>query len=119
MNERSLGGKVLSYIIGFVMSVAITIMAYVLVVEKIWPNDAIIFTVAGLAVLQLIVQLIFFLHLGQSKGQFWTMVTFWFAILVIFILVAGSIWVMYHLNHNMMDMTPAQQTQYMKNNESI
>jgi len=119
MNERGLGNKVLSYVIGFVMSAATTVVAYILVVERIWPTDVIIFTVVGLAILQLVIQLVFFLHLGQEKGQYWTLVTFWFAILVIAILVGGSIWVMYHLNYNMMNMTPQEQAQYMAHNEGI
>jgi cytochrome o ubiquinol oxidase operon protein cyoD len=70
-----------------------------------------------IAVIQLVVQLVFFLHLGQ--GNRWKTITFVFAGLVVLIVVVGSIWIMHNLDYNMMHMSPDQMVQYMKENEGI
>ncbi len=111
--------KLISYVTGFVSSVGLTLVAYYVVVDRAFGVGALTYTVAGLAVLQLIVQLIFFLHIGQEKGTHWKLVTFIFAVLVILIVVVGSLWIMHNLDYNMMNMSPDQQKIYMHNNEGI
>jgi cytochrome o ubiquinol oxidase operon protein cyoD len=111
--------RVISYIVGFVLSVVSTLLAYLLVVNHVWPMSMLIIIIAVLAVVQLVVQLIFFLHLGDEKGPRWKLVTIVFAIIVVGILVVGSLWIMDNLNYNMMQFTPAQQNQYLKDNEGI
>jgi len=106
-----------SYIIGFVLSVATTLAAYFLVVNDVLPTQVLVFTVVAIAVLQLAIQLIFFLHLG--RGNRWKVVTFLFAFLVVIIVVVGSLWIMYNLDYNMMQMSPVEMEQYMKANEGI
>lgn len=109
--------KYISYIIGFILSVITTLIAYFLVVNNMLPQQALIITVLAIAVVQLIVQLIFFLHLG--RGNTWKLVTFIFAIIVVLVVVVGSLWIMYNLDYNMMQMTPEQMELYMKSNEGI
>lgn len=106
-----------SYIIGFVLSVITTLAAYFLVVNKVLPTQLLIFTIVAIAVVQLAVQLIFFLHLG--RGNRWKVVTFLFAFLVVLIVVVGSLWIMYNLDYNMMQMSPSEMNDYMRANEGI
>lgn len=106
-----------SYVIGFVLSVATTLLAYFFVVNNLWHKDMLVFIVLGIAVLQLVVQVVFFLHIG--RGSRWKLATFIFMLIVVLIVVVGSVWVMYHLNYNMMDMSPDQQYQYMQEHEGI
>jgi cytochrome o ubiquinol oxidase operon protein cyoD len=73
--------RVISYIVGFVLSVVSTLLAYLLVVNHVWPMSMLILIIAVLAVVQLVVQLIFFLHLGDEKGPRWKLVTIVFAII--------------------------------------
>ncbi len=54
------------------------------------------------AVAQATFQLIFFMHLGVEEKPRWNLITFWLLALMVFIVVAGSIWIMYHLNYNVM-----------------
>ncbi len=54
-----------------------------------------------LAIVQATVQLIFFMHLGVEEKPRWNLITFWLLTLMVFVIVAGSIWIMYHLNYNM------------------
>lgn len=106
-----------SYVVGFVLSVITTLIAYFLVVNKVLPTDILIYTILGLAVVQLIVQVIFFLHIG--RGTKWKTITFVFAVGVVAIVVVGSIWIMENMNYNMMDMSPQEMEQYMHENEGI
>lgn len=117
LNSRQLSARYLSYIIGFILSVVTTLIAYICVVNHIWPMQTLVFIVMGLGVLQLIIQLVFFLHIG--RGSRLKLITFVFAAIMILIVVVGSIWIMYNLNYNMMHMTPSQMQLYMQHNEGI
>ena len=106
-----------SYIVGFVLSLATTLLAFFFVINNLWPKEMLMYIVMAIAVIQLVVQLVFFLHLGQ--GSRWKTITFVFAALVVLIVVIGSIWIMHNLDYNMMHMSPDQMVQYMKENEGI
>lgn len=101
-----------SYIVGFGLSLVITVMAYIVVVHHVFSGVGLIVAIMGLAVAQLLVQLIFFLHLGRESNPRWNLIVFLFMLLVLVIIVAGSLWIMDNLNYNMM-MTPEQMDEYM------
>jgi cytochrome o ubiquinol oxidase operon protein cyoD len=101
-------GTYKSYITGFVLSVILTLAAYFAVVSEA-PKALVIILL--LAIAQLFVQLIFFLHLlskGSNRG--WNLAILISAFSIILILVIGSIWIMNHLNYNM---TPQDINNYM------
>lgn len=106
-----------SYIVGFVLSVALTLLAYALVVMEIFTGITLLLVVTGVAVLQLVVQMVFFLHIG--RGSKWKLLTLIFTVVFLAIVVVGTIWVMHHLNYNMMHMSPEEMTEYMHLNEGI
>ncbi|OJU87777.1 cytochrome o ubiquinol oxidase subunit IV [Candidatus Saccharibacteria bacterium 49-20] len=106
-----------SYVVGFILSVLTTLLAYFFVVNDLWPKETLVYIVMAIAVVQLIVQVVFFLHIG--RGSRWKLMTFIFTILIVAIVVVGSIWIMDNLNYNMMDMTPQEQQQYMSEHEGI
>lgn len=111
--------RVSSYVTGFVLSIALTLFAYFAVTNQLWDSTWLLLIIAGLAIVQLVVQLIFFLHLGRERGGSWRLVTFWFAVLVVAIVVVGSLWIMFNLNYNMMDMAPHEQAEYMHKHEGF
>jgi cytochrome o ubiquinol oxidase subunit IV len=111
--------RISSYVVGFVLSVLTTLVAYLAVVYHIWSTGFLIALIVILAVIQLLVQLLFFLHLSHEKGTRWKLVTFLFALMVVAIVVIGSLWIMHNLNYNMMHMSPQEQLQYMQQNEGI
>lgn len=117
IDPRHAGVRYKSYIVGFILSILITLMAYIFVVNHLWPKETLTYIVMGLAIVQLVVQLVFFLHLG--RGDNWKLVTFILALVIVLIIVVGSLWIMDNLNYNMMNMTPDQQNQYMQQNEGI
>lgn len=75
------------------------------------------YVVMAIAVVQLIVQVIYFLHIG--RGSKWKLRTFIFTLIVVIIIVAGSVWIMENLNYNMMDMSPHEQQKYMNEHEGL
>ena len=117
LDPRNSQTRYISYVVGFVLSILITLAAYIVVVKHLWPMQTLIYIVLGIAVVQLVVQLVFFLHIG--RGSKWKFITFVFAILVVLIVVIGTIWIMDHLNYNMMQMSPDQMELYMHQNEGI
>ena len=102
------------YLIGFISSIALTLVAYDIVVTGFLAGNQLLFAILGLAVAQLIVQLIFFLHLNSESGPRWKLVAFMSTIGLVFIVVVGSIWIMNHLNNNM---TPEQVNQYLQDSQ--
>jgi len=101
------------YIIGFLASLALTIFAYTLVSGRIMTGDSLLLVIGGLALVQMIVQLFFFLHMADETRPRFRLVSFGFMTSILVIVVAGSLWIMYHLNYNMMGMSPADKDSYM------
>lgn len=123
MNQKHLEPGTFSlYFIGFIISVFLTILAFLLVNLQVKSDHLLIehglltAIVIGLALVQLMVQLIFFLHLGQESKPRWNLIMVISTAGVIFILVVGSLWIMNHLNYNM---TPDQMNQQIINDEGL
>jgi cytochrome o ubiquinol oxidase operon protein cyoD len=91
------------YVTGFLLSVVLTAIPFWLVMNDVIGNA----TLAGLVIMafaavQIVVHMVFFLHVnGRSEGG-WNLMGLIFTIVVVVIVLAGSLWVMYHLNANMM-----------------
>lgn len=107
----------ISYVVGFILSVITTLIAYFFVVNGTFPKETLIFVVLAIAVVQLVVQMVFFLHIG--RGSHWKLMTFVFTAIFVLIIVVGTVWIMNNLNYNMMDMSPTEMQQYMEHNEGI
>ena len=100
------------YIIGFVLSLLLTLLAYGIVVYEWVGTHAVAFLLV-LALIQMVVQLIYFLHLDNEVKPRYKLVSFAFMAAILLIIVIGSLWVMEHLNYNMMDMSPDEKDAYM------
>jgi len=113
-----------SYVAGFGLSILLTLGAYFLANAHVqsghlWPSShqLLVAWLVGLALVQFVVQLIFFLHLGRETKPRWNLLVFGFMGLVVAILVFGSLWIMNNLNYNMMP--PADTNTYMEHEEGI
>jgi cytochrome o ubiquinol oxidase operon protein cyoD len=94
--------QIASYAIGLVLSVALTAAAFWLPgTDLIWP-PAIPVALLVLAVAQIGVHLVFFLHITTAPDNTNNVLALGFGILVVVMIVAGSLWIMDHLNENMM-----------------
>lgn len=88
--------------IGYVISMTALISCYRIVTHHLLSHAPLVATIASLAIAQALVQLVFFLHLGLETKPHWKSMTFLFTVLVIVIIVGLSIWIMHHLNYNLM-----------------
>ncbi len=112
-------GSYVSYSVGFLLSLFITIDAYLLVShqDQLIHGGLTVATIITLAIAQLFVQLICFLHLGRGSKPRWNLIAFCFAALVVLIVVFGSIWIMSNLNYHAM--SPADTNSYVSHDEGI
>jgi len=95
--------SVKSYLIGFVLSVILTVIPFGLVMSGTWSKTAILIGISLAALVQIVVQLYFFLHLDSSPNQRWNLLTLVLTAIIVVLLVGGSLWIMYNLNVRMMD----------------
>jgi cytochrome o ubiquinol oxidase operon protein cyoD len=93
------------YIIGFGLSIALTLFTFGLVERHVlsgheFPSHAALVPIlVFLALAQLATQLICFLHIGKEGRPRWNLMTLLFALLIVAILVGGTLWIMNNLKH--------------------
>jgi cytochrome o ubiquinol oxidase operon protein cyoD len=91
------------YATGFVLAVILTAIPFWLVMQGVIKDSSTLgLVLLGLAAVQVVVHMIYFLHMNSKLEQGWTMLALVFTVMLLVIMLSGSIWVMYHLNHNMM-----------------
>ena len=111
-------GTKTTYLVGFAISVALTLVAFGLVKVHVahhhnYPSDNFMMAaLALLAVIQLFVQLVFFLHLGRESKPRWNAYALALAVTVVVIVVIGSLWIMSNLNYRMMS-SPVEIQRYL------
>jgi cytochrome o ubiquinol oxidase operon protein cyoD len=102
--------------VGYVLSVLLTVCAYFIVTRHMFTTGVAFGIIAMLAVLQFMVQILCFLHLGAETKPRWKQLVFWGMVGVVIVVVGGSIWIMANLNYNM---TQAQQQDYINNSDGL
>ncbi len=105
--QKKWHGTYKAYAIGFFSSLLLTAISFSLVLSKVFSGQVLIYAITALAIAQAIIQLFFFLHVGQEEKPRWETLVFYFMVLVLLIVAFGSLWVMYDLNARMMPMEHA------------
>ncbi|AXY56395.1 cytochrome o ubiquinol oxidase subunit IV [Acinetobacter chinensis] len=95
-------GNVKQYTIGFILSVLLTIIPFGMVMAGGIDRGVVVAAIAITAVAQVLVQLVFFLHMNSSSEQRWNVIAFVYTIMCIAVLLIGSVWIMNYLHSNMM-----------------
>ncbi|GKX56558.1 cytochrome o ubiquinol oxidase subunit IV [Leminorella grimontii] len=95
-------GSVKSYLIGFVLSVILTAIPFWMVMTGAAEPKTLVVAISLFAVVQIVVHLVYFLHMNTKSEGGWNFVALVFTGLIIAIVVVGSLWIMYNLNVNMM-----------------
>jgi cytochrome o ubiquinol oxidase operon protein cyoD len=102
------------YVIGFLLSVVLTAIPFWLVMAKVLPSPRVTaFVILGFAAVQMIVHMIYFLHMNAKVEGGWSMLALVFTVALLVIMMSGSIWVMFHLNTNMMPVPDAELMRHM------
>lgn len=90
------------YVTGFILAVVLTAIPFYLVMNKSIESSATMgFVLLGIAAVQVVVHMIYFLHMDGKVQGGWSMLAMMFTIMVVMVMLSGSLWVMYHMNHNM------------------
>lgn len=111
-HEQAGHGTFKSYMTGFVLSVILTAIPFWLVMDHVIADSRLLaLVIMGFAAAQIVVHMVYFLHMNTRSEGGWTMLALIFTIVLVVITLSGSIWVMYHLNANMMPMSPQDMRQ--------
>ena len=93
------------YLIGFLLSVVLTAIPFWLVMSHALDPGISAFVIVVAAVVQILVHTVCFLHVNTTSEGGWTLLAYVFTAVLVLIVIAGSLWIMYHLGTNMMPMT--------------
>jgi len=92
-----------SYLTGFALSVVLTAIPFGLVMGGWIANVQVVIGICmALALVQIVVHMIYFLHMNSKSESGWTLMALIFTIIIVVIALAGTLWVMFHMNLNMM-----------------
>jgi cytochrome o ubiquinol oxidase operon protein cyoD len=97
------------YVTGFVLAVVLTAIPFWLVMGKVFASSTVTtFVILGLAMVQIYVHMVFFLHMTSKAEGGWTWMSLIFMLVLLVIMLSGSMWIMNHLKTNTMPLTPEQ-----------
>ena len=108
-------GTFRDYMTGFVLAVILTAIPFFLVMAR--PIESAGYTAAivlACAFAQILVHMVFFLHMTPTAEDGWLLLSTIFAIVFLVITLAGSIWIVFHLNRNMMPMPDPEMMRQMQ-----
>lgn len=102
MNDRKYRLAIKRYIVGGIGALGWTLVTYGLAVSGlVQDKPQLIFYILVAAMLQLIVQIFYFLHISDESKPRWRQTSFLFTLLMVLVIVIGSIWIMINMNYNM------------------
>ncbi|TPM29946.1 cytochrome o ubiquinol oxidase subunit IV [Mesorhizobium sp. B2-3-4] len=108
ITENELAGGLAGYLLGFGLAILLTIASFLAARTDLIYQPAVVSALVVLAVAQMGVHLVFFLHLTTGPDNTNNILALAFGVLIVALVVLGSIWIMAHLDENMVVMTPHQ-----------
>ncbi|MFD0590488.1 cytochrome o ubiquinol oxidase subunit IV [Paenibacillus sp. GCM10027627] len=87
-------GSMKSYVIGFLLSIVLTIIPLVVVMNDMFSKQVNTIIILVMAILQFAVQLLFFMHIREEEKPRYNMISLIFGLVIMLTIVAGSIWIM-------------------------
>jgi cytochrome o ubiquinol oxidase operon protein cyoD len=109
-------GTLKAYVTGFILSLVLTLVPYFLVINHLLTGYTLVTVIIVIALVQLLVQLLFFLHMREESKPHMNLIIFISFVGIIVTVVVASIWIMQHLNYNM---TLIQMDKVMKSGEGF
>ena len=95
-------GSLKTYLTGFILALILTAIPFAVVLNRVWSPAATIIVIVSAGVVQILVHLHYFLHLDRSSAARWNVLAILFTLLIMFIFVGGTLWIMSNLNYRMM-----------------
>lgn len=107
-DEQAGSGAILKgvrgYLIGYVLAIGLTLVSFYLTRSNLVWAPSIPIALSVLAIAQMGVHLVFFLHMTSGPDNINNLMALAFGLLIVMLLVFGSLWIVGHLNHRMMPM---------------
>jgi len=96
---REIAEGIRSYLIGLGLATLLTVVAFYISGTSLVWQPSIPIALIVLAIAQMGVHLVFFLHITTGPESYNNVLALAFGVLIVFLLVIGSLWIMTHLNH--------------------
>ncbi|MDP9044015.1 MAG: cytochrome o ubiquinol oxidase subunit IV [Pseudomonadota bacterium] len=109
--EGGIWKRVGSYAVGLALASGLTALSFYIAQTTLFWRPSIPIALSVLAVAQIGVHLVFFLHMTSGPDNVNNLMALAFGLLIVMLLVFGSLWIMSNLNHNMVPMDRAMQMQ--------
>src|SRR5262249_31761320 len=110
-SDHAAHGTLSTYLLGFVLSVVLAAVPFWLVMSGTPNKQVTALVIMAFAAVQIVVHMIYFLHMNTTSENGWSMMALIFTIVMVVIALSGSLWVMNHLNGNMMPIHQMSQMQ--------
>jgi cytochrome o ubiquinol oxidase subunit IV len=103
--------RVLGYLVGLALAILLTATSFFVAGTNLVWQPSIPVAIIVLAIAQMGVHLVFFLHITTGADNTNNVMALAFGLLIIFLVIGGSLWIMDHMNQNMMPMDQIMQMQ--------
>jgi cytochrome o ubiquinol oxidase operon protein cyoD len=110
-SEGGIGPRILGYLIGLGLALLLTATSFFIAGTDLVWQPSIPVAIIVLAIAQMGVHLVFFLHITTGPDNTNNVLALAFGLLIVFLVITGSLWIMAHLNQNMMPMDQIMQMQ--------
>jgi len=112
VDGREIAEGIRGYLIGLGLATLITVVAFFVSGTSLVWQPSIPVALIVLAIAQMGVHLVFFLHITTGPESFNNVLALAFGLLIVILLIVGSLWIMTHLNHNVVPMERLMQMQH-------
>jgi cytochrome o ubiquinol oxidase operon protein cyoD len=109
--EVRVGPRLLGYVVGLGLAILLTATSFFVAGTDLVWEPSIPVAIVVLAIAQMGVHLVFFLHITTGPDNTNNVLALAFGLLIVFLVIGGSLWIMSNLNHNMMPMDQIMQMQ--------
>jgi len=109
--EIRIAPRLLGYVVGLGLALLLTATSFFVAGTDLVWQPSIPVALVVLAIAQMGVHLVFFLHITTGPDNTNNVMALAFGILIVILVIGGSLWIMANLNHNMMPMDQIMQMQ--------
>ncbi|MFB6461980.1 cytochrome o ubiquinol oxidase subunit IV [Bradyrhizobium tunisiense] len=102
--QHSIGTRILGYVVGLVLALLLTATSFFIAGTDLVWQPSIPVALIVLAIAQMGVHLVFFLHITTGPDNTNNVLALAFGLFVVFLVIGGSVWIMANLNANMAPM---------------
>lgn len=99
--QHSVGERIVGYVVGLGLALLLTATSFFIAGTDLVWQPSIPVALIVLAIAQMGVHLVFFLHITTGPDNTNNVLALAFGLLIVFLVVGGTVWIMGHLNQNM------------------